>query len=111
MPSSDVIPNGLATASCINIPDVVIGGDTLIIRSDKNVLNGEFLAYSIKLHRNQIMKLVADTTVYHLYAGELKNFEFKSPPIEEQSLIAEVLSDMDAEFEALEKQQGKLRKG
>ena len=32
MPSSDVTPNGLATASCLQIDGVILGGDILVIR-------------------------------------------------------------------------------
>ena len=48
MPTSDVTPNGLATASCILLPDVILGGGILVIRASKSILNGEFLAYTIR---------------------------------------------------------------
>ena len=76
MPASDVTPNGLATASCILLSDVILGGDVLIIRPSKNTLNGEFLAYVIKTHRDEILRLVSGTTVFHLYARDLSDFRF-----------------------------------
>src|SRR5690606_12962191 len=47
MPTSDVTPNGLATASCITETGVTLGGDILIIRSDKQKLNGVFFSYLV----------------------------------------------------------------
>ena len=109
MPTSDVTPNGLATASCILIPDVIIGGDILVIRAPESVINGEFLAYAIKTQRDQVMQLVSGTTVFHLYGRDMANFGFAVPPVDEQQAIATVLSDMDAEIAALERRLDKTR--
>ena len=109
MPGSDVTPNGLATASCISIPDVILGGDILVIRAPVDVLNGTFLAYVIEINHNQVMQLVSGTTVYHLYGRDMANFSFLAPGIEEQQAIVSVLSDMDAEIAALEQRRDKTR--
>ena len=58
MPASDVTPNGLATASCISETGIILGGDILVIRVPVEILNGVFLAYAIKINRNQVMQLV-----------------------------------------------------
>ena len=107
MPASDVTPNGLATASCISESDIILGGDILVIRVPAEILNGVFLAYAIKIHRNQVMQLVTGTTVYHLYGRDMANFKFDLPSIQEQNTIIEVLSDMDAEITALEQRRDK----
>ena len=39
----------------------------------------------------------------------VKNYELKLPPIPEQTAIAKVLSDMDAELTALEERRAKTR--
>jgi len=52
---------------------------------------GEFLA-----------KLQAGSTISHLYQKDFVNFEFSAPPLPEQTAIAAVLSDMDADIAALE---------
>ena len=109
MPTSDVTPNGLATASCILASDIVIGADVLVIRAPKSVLNGEFLAYAIKAHRDQVMQLVSGTTVFHLYARDMVNFTFAAPSVDEQTAIVAILSDMDAEIAALERRRDKAR--
>ena len=109
MPGSDVTPNGLATASCISIPDVILGGDILVIRVRTDILNGTFLAYVIGINYNQVMQLVSGTTVYHLYGRDMANFSFVAPSVEEQNAIVSVLSDMDAEIAALEQRRDKTR--
>ena len=106
MPTSDVTPNGLATASCINKDGVILGGDILIIRLYEN-FNGVYLAYFITNNKNKVMEFVTGSTVYHIYGSELKNLKFNYPTYIEQTHIASILSDMDAEIEALE---NKLRK-
>ena len=102
MPTSDVTPNGLATASCIKEDNVILGGDILITRLPKSDFNGTFLAYYITQNKGKVMKLVSGTTVYHLYGSELAELEFSFPQIEKQNYIVEVLTNMDSEIEALE---------
>jgi len=109
MPTSDVTPNGLATASCLLRPHTIIGADILVMRAATDILNGIFLAYTIKAHRNQVMQLVSGTTVFHLSSRDMARFEFLSPSIEEQDAIVAVLSEMDAEITALEQQRDKTR--
>ena len=109
MPTSDVTPSGLATASCILMSDIIIGGDILVIRASESVLNGEFLAHAIKTQRDQVMQLVSGTTVFHLYGRDMANFCFAVPPVLEQQAIAAILSDMDAEIAALEHRLDKTR--
>ncbi|WQR77535.1 restriction endonuclease subunit S [Helicobacter pylori] len=101
MPSSDVTPNGLATASCILKKGVILGGDILIIRPNSNLLNGCFLAYCIVYDKNQVLSKVVGSTVYHLYAKDLKDFEILLPPLNEQIAIANILSALDHEIISL----------
>ncbi|WQV96259.1 restriction endonuclease subunit S [Helicobacter pylori] len=101
MPSSDVTPNGLATASCILKKGVILGGDILIIRPNSNLLNGCFLAYCIVYDKNQVLSKVVGSTVYHLYAKDMKVFEIPLPPLNEQIAIANILSALDRYLYAL----------
>ncbi len=102
MPASDVTPNGLATASCLLLSDIILGGDVLVIRSSENTLNGEFLAYVIKTHRDKILRLVSGTTVFHLYGRDLSDFRFSAPSVAEQTAIAGVLSDVEELLKSLD---------
>jgi len=109
MPTSDVTPNGLATASCIAESNVILGGDILIIRPNGAEIDGTFLAYKIRMEHRQIMQLVSGTTVFHIYGRDMAEFTYKAPTTEEQQAIATVLSDMDAEIEALERRREKTK--
>lgn len=55
------------------------------------------------------MQLVTGSTVYHLYGSDMAKLSFAKPPIKEQTAIATILSDMDAEIEALEQRLNKTR--
>lgn len=106
MPTSDVTPNGLATASCIKEDGVLLGGDILVIRPNSN-LDGIYLSYCVANNRDQIMQLVTGITVFHLYASYMKKFTFKLPKLEEQHAIVKVFSEMQTEIEKLEQKLGK----
>lgn len=80
-----------------------------VIRTPEELLNGEFLAYAIKMHRNQVLQLVSGTTVFHLYARDMATFRFSAPSVEEQRAIAEALSDVDKLLGSLEKLTAKKR--
>lgn len=95
MPTSDVTPKGLAKACCIKVNGVILGGDILIIRSDKAVANGEFLSRSIRNYESQVLQLVSGTTVFHLYASSMQKMPLVFPDIREQQKIANCLSSLD----------------
>lgn len=104
MPTSDVTPNGLATASCLREDGVILGGDILIIRQDKKIIDGQFFAYYISQYRNKVMKLVSGSTVYHLYGSDMSKLEIVVPQIQEQTKIASFLSAIDEKIELVSKQ-------
>ncbi|WP_370407753.1 restriction endonuclease subunit S [Tenacibaculum dicentrarchi] len=101
MPTSDVTPNGLATASCLNESNIILGGDILIIRQKIKIIEGVYLAYYIKNFRKDVMKLVSGSTVYHLYGSDMKNLKLKLPCLEEQEKIANFLSEIDNKIKTL----------
>ena len=109
MPTSDVTPRGLAKASCLEIDGVILGGDILVIRSKQGTVDGTFLSYIIRYEENQVLQLVTGSTVYHLYASDMKEFIFSLPTLAEQQAIAQVLSDMDREIAALEQRRDKTK--
>lgn len=109
MPTSDVTPTGLAKASCVTMQDVVIGGDILVIRPDTSRLYGPFLSYVIRYSKQQILQLVTGSTVFHIYASDMKKFTLAVPSIKEQEQIIRVLDDMDTELADLEARLAKTR--
>jgi type I restriction enzyme S subunit len=102
MPTSDVTPRGLAKASAILCSGVGLGGDVLVIRPDRAKVDPRFLAYAIRHDANQVLGLVRGSTVYHLYAADMRHFELPSLPIAEQARAADALKDADELIDALE---------
>lgn len=96
MPTSDVTPSGLAKACCLNLQNVILGGDILVIRTDKRSINGEFLARYIRHLERKVLQLVSGSTVFHLYASSMEKLVLSFPPEHaEQHKIAECLSSVD----------------
>lgn len=108
MPTSDVTPRGLATASCIKEDGVILGGGILVMRP-KTEVDGSFVSYFVSNNKNNVLKLVKGSTVFHLYANDISKLELSLPPtIEEQRQIVEVLENMKSEITGLEKRRDKL---
>lgn len=95
MPTSDVTPSGLAKACCIKLSDVILGGDTLVIRSNKKKIDGEFLARHIRHLEQKVLQLVSGSTVFHLYATSIEKLSLSFPKREEQQKIADCLTSID----------------
>jgi type I restriction enzyme S subunit len=108
MPTSDVTPRGLATASCVKENGVIIGGGILVIRLHPGY-DGLYFSYFVTQNKTSVLKLVKGSTVFHLYANDLATLEVRFPDFQEQKTIAAVLSDMDAEIEQLEQKLDKFK--
>ena len=111
MPTSDVTPSGLAKASYLRKPNVVIGGDILIIQPNEERIYGGFLSEVIRYLESQILSLVSGSTVYHIYAQDMAKFAFQLPnEVEEQKQIVETISDFRNEIAALNEELTKAKK-
>ncbi len=98
----------LATASALLEDAVALGGDINIIRRRSDFYDPTFLAHYLStVRRDQIAELTQGITIHHLYGRELRTLDLELPSLEEQIAIAAVLSDMDAEIEALEARRAK----
>lgn len=104
MPTSDVTPSGLATASVLLLTDVQLGGDINIVRligHDNPVL----VCYMLNFLKREIISLVSGTTVKHIYPKDLKRVNLCIPTSElEQTKIADFLSAVDEKIEHLNQQ-------
>jgi len=91
--------------------EVVAGLHTIAVRFDKQVLADGFKTYLqfIPAFRRQLQRLVAGTKVYATNKAHISSIEVVLPSEEEQTAIAAVLSDMDAELTALEARREKTR--
>ena len=113
MPSSDVTPIGLATASVINKDGVLIGGDVNIIRPILK-LNSNYLSYLINHEKKKIIRLISGTNVKHIYNRNIKTLLYALPPLSEQQKIAEILSTVDEQIsttQAIIDKSKELKKG
>lgn len=93
MPTSDVTPNGLAKACAIYLDDIVLGGDILVIRSNKML--GLFFAYFVENNPSAIIEKATGTTVFHIYAKDLMSVEIPMPSYEEQTAIGNFFQKLD----------------
>jgi type I restriction enzyme S subunit len=75
----------------------------------KSDLSNEFLYYFLSFLKPQVKTMGQQGTQSNLNKGMVQNFELKLPPLAEQTAIAEILSDMDAEIRAVEEKLSKAR--
>lgn len=93
----------------------IFASDCSTIEENHGRYDIKFLYYFLKLKQREITKLQVGGAQPHVYPEQLKNLEIFYPTdINEQRAIAQVLLDMDAEIEALEKKKQKyeqIKKG
>jgi type I restriction enzyme, S subunit len=96
-----------------NIRDrkIVAGLHTLLLRGNKKMLADGFKGYMqyIPAFKNGLIKIATGVSVYGVTKGNMTDIAFAIPSIPEQTAIAEILSDMDAEIAALEQRREKTR--
>lgn len=114
MPTSDVTPSGLATASALLEADVKLGGDMNILRL-KNKYSPILISYLLNFNKRTIMRLVTGTTIKHIYAKDLLELSLCVPSSsKEQKIIADFLLTIDRKIHAIEakvKQMETFKKG
>ena len=71
--------------------------------------SNEFLYYKLLTMKQQMVERAFGSTFLEISTRNVFALEVAAPPIEEQTAIAAVLSDMDAEIEALESRLAKTR--
>lgn len=91
--------------------EIVSGLHTIAARFDKRVLADGFKAYLqfCPAFRDQLKRLAAGTKVFATNRAHVASVEIRLPSTEEQTAMATVLSDMDAEIAALERRRDKTR--
>ena len=74
-------------------------------------VNTEFLYYLMTIQKEQLIQLCAGSTFLEIGKQQLQRFVITIPKdIEEQNAIATVISNIDAEIEALKKRREKIQK-
>lgn len=87
-----------------------LNSGVFVIRPKSKSYEPKFLYYilSSRYFKQFLNRLSAASTISHLYQKDFVHFEFPLPPTEEeQSAIAHVLTEMDAEIAELEKMKEK----
>lgn len=90
---------------------VVAGLHTLLLRGDRSALADGFKGYLqfIPDMRAALVRMATGISVYGISKKSVRSVELRLPAVPEQSAIATVLSDMDAEITALEHRREKTR--
>jgi len=102
IPSSGETAIDIATASCVTIPNVALGGDINIIKSD---MNGVFLALLIRgASKIQLARKAQGISVVHLYAKHISELQIKTPSLPEQKKIADFLTTIDEQIKKVTSQ-------
>ena len=84
----------IATARCVPMSNILLGGDLNIIRLNGH--DGRFFAYQLNGKRKiDIAKVAQGVSVVHLYGEHLKKINVAYPSFAEQSKIAQLLSLID----------------
>jgi len=89
-----------------------LNSGVFVIRPKGNTYDRVFIYYILlsEVFTDFLAKLAAGSTIIHLYQKDFVNFNFLIPPtIAEQTAIASILSDMDAEIDALTAKLTKLK--
>jgi len=99
------------TSVYLDDKEVVFGGFVIRARPINNLINCYFskYAFSSVIVRNQIIKKGQGAVRANIGQSDLKEVYISLPPLPEQKAIAQTLTDMDAEIEALEKKRDKYK--
>lgn len=114
--ASNLIPKGtLITSTRMAVGKAVTYQVDVSINQDlkaifpKPSLDTLFLFYWFQSNEESISELGSGSTVMGITLGDLRSIEFNLPPLEEQKVIAQTLSDVDKEIEILEKKLAKYQ--
>ena len=105
IPTSGESAEEISTATCVMVPDVLLGGDLNIFRSD--IVDGRVMSYILNHQvKWKIATIAQGKSVVHIQAKQLANICVKYPFSKaEQQKIADCLSSLDG---VIEKQKATL---
>lgn len=91
--------------------DYTFGAFMGCFRTNSAEANPAFVFYLFLTgrYRDYISNLLAGSSINNLRPSSIESLEFPMPPLPEQTAIATVLSDMDAEIAALEQRRNKTK--
>ena len=87
--STTVDAISLISPSVINISDVVYGGDLIVFKVNKAIVNPKFLSYQINhLKKKEFSKKAQGSTIIHIHADDLLNSTVEIPIMKYQKIIS-----------------------
>lgn len=89
-----------------------LNSGVFVVRPKADAYDSVYVYYVLlsEIFKNFLAKLAAGSTIIHLYQKDFVNFEFLVPPTKkEQTAISEILSDIDAEIDALTAKSNKIK--
>jgi len=110
IPSSGETSIDISTTSCIQLDDVILGGDLNILRPKQNQCGSFFSYYLSNFKKIDIARIAQGHSVVHLYSPHLKKIKISSPNLLEQQKIAEFLIKVDEWVGNLKEQKKNLEK-
>ncbi|MDO5571655.1 MAG: restriction endonuclease subunit S [Bacteroidales bacterium] len=94
IPCSGETAVDIASARCVSLDNILLGGDLNIIRL--NYYDGSFMSYQLNGKRKyDIAKVAQGVSVVHLYGEHLKGIITYNPKLDEQKKIVRLLSLLD----------------
>ena len=103
--------SGSSSLARLDKPATLNSG-VFVIRPIEDAFHPDFFYYLLcsNLFSEFLAQLSAGSTINHLYQKDFVTFNYKTPgTLEQQTSIATILSDMDAEIAALETKLAKSR--
>ena len=84
----------------------------IITRFKQEIIFPKFYSYyfNSSFYRNQLKEIETGTTMKHINVRDMAILQVLIPPLPEQKAIAQILTKMDEEIEALEKKRDKYKK-
>jgi type I restriction enzyme S subunit len=101
---------GVATTALINVDYEFSLKNVALLKTNKNILIGSYLHYCLSFNKFMITNnLINGGAQPFLSLYQIGNITIPLPPLPEQKAIAKILTEMDAEIEALEKKREKYK--
>ena len=91
----------LIKASAILQDDVLLGGDIIVLRPNKRIVCGRFLAYLISQYKKDMLKYTQGITIIHLQGHKMMDLQIKIPNLVVQRDIVNNIIKIDEHLKQL----------